>query len=177
MNMLRKATAVLLVLGAALFSGAASASDGDAFFEQSLGDFRAEIHAAQKAGKLGVLLMFEAEGCPYCRKMRQNVLNRQDVQSYFRQRFTAFPVDVLGDVPVTAPDGREMAEKKFAAAMKVRGTPTFVFLGPDGIEMARYAGATRDADEFMLLGRYVADGHYRSQSFDQFRANATKGKK
>ncbi len=177
MNMLRKVKAVLLVLGAALFSGAALASDGDAFFEQSLGDFRAEIQAAQKAGKLGVLLMFEAEGCPYCRKMRQNVLNRQDVQSYFRQRFTAFSVDVLGDVPVTAPDGREMAEKKIAAAMKVRGTPTFVFLGPDGIEMARYAGATRDADEFMLLGRYVADGHYRSQSFDQFRANATKGKK
>lgn len=177
MKMLRNAVAALLVLGATCFWAGASASDGDAFFEQTLGDFRAEIQSARKAEKHAVLLMFEAEGCPYCRKMRQNVLSREDVQAYFRRRFAAFPVDVLGDVPVTTPDGRETTEKKFAAALKVRGTPTFVFFGHDGRELARYAGATRDADEFMLLGRYVADGHYVSQSFEQFRSGATSGKK
>lgn len=177
MNMLRSLLAAALMLGVTCFSGGALAGDGDAFFEQTLGDFRAEIQAAQKAGKAGVLLMFEAEGCPYCRKMRQNVLSRNEVQDYFRQHFLAFPVDVVGDVPVTAPDGRETTEKKFAAALKVRGTPTFVFFGHDGRELARYAGATRDADEFMLLGRYVAEGHYKGQSFDQFRAGAATGKK
>lgn len=175
MNLLRSAMSVLLVLWAAWSAGSASAS-GDAFFEQTLGDFQAEIHAAQKAGKRGVLLMFEAEGCPYCRKMRQSVLSREDVQAYFRQRFLAFPVDVLGDVPVITTDGRETTEKRYAATLKIRGTPTFVFFGPDGREMARYAGATRDADEFMLLARYVADGHYKNLSFDQFRTADTKGR-
>jgi hypothetical protein len=38
-------------------------------------------------------------------------------------------------------------------------------------------GATKDADEFMQLGRYVVDGHYKTQSLDQFHATAKSGKK
>jgi hypothetical protein len=34
--------------------------------------------------------------------------------------------------------------------------------------MAKYAGATRDAAEFLALGSYVADGAYRTLSFDQY---------
>jgi thioredoxin-related protein len=151
-----------------LFSTGALAADAERFFDQTLGDYRAELESARAAGKQGVLLMFEAEGCPYCRRMRETVLNRADVQDYYRRRFLVFSVDTRGAVPVTDFAGHETTEKRFAEALKVRGTPTFVFVGLDGRELARYAGATRDADEFLRLGRFVAEGRYRQQSVDEY---------
>lgn len=164
---------VLFGLGAAQ---PAVAADADKFFDQTLGDLAAELKAATAAGKTGVLLMFEAEACPYCRRMRQQVLNRDDVQAYFRKRFAIVSVDVLGDVPLTDFAGRETTEKAYARAVKIRGTPTFVFVGPGGNEIARAAGAM-DAAEFLRLGRYVADGHYKTMSLEQFGAANPERKK
>ena len=154
---------VLLGFGAQ----AVMAAEADKFFDQTLGDFPAELKAAAAAGKSGVMLMFEAEGCPYCRRMRQQVLSRGDVQAYFRKHFAVFSVDVLGDVPITDFAGKETTEKAYARAAKVRGTPTFLFVGANGAEAARASGAM-DADEFLRLGRYVVEGHYKTQSLEQF---------
>lgn len=152
------------------------AADADKFFDQTLGDFSAELKAATAAGKAGVMLMFEAEACPYCRRMRQQVLNRGDVQAYFRKHFAVFSVDVLGDVPITDFAGRETTEKTYARAVKIRGTPTFVFVGAGGSEVARASGAM-DAAEFLRLGRYVAEGHYKTMSLEQFGAANPERKK
>lgn len=141
------------------------------FFDSSLGDFRAELATALKEGKQGVLLMFEAEACPYCRKMKEQVLNRPEVQSYYHKHFATFSVDVLGSIPVQDFSGHALTEKNFAREQRVRGTPTFLFVGADGKELARYTGATRDAREFMELGRFVVDGHWRQQDFKQFYRN------
>lgn len=144
------------------------AATGDAFFETSLGDYAAELKAAQQQGKQGVLLVFEAEGCPFCHRMRENVLSRPEVQEFFHRHFTAYSVDILGSVAVSDFGGHEVTEKAFARALKIRATPTFLFVGVDGREIARYTGATRDAAEFMVLGRYVAEGHWRKKSFAEY---------
>lgn len=167
----------LLALLAWFACGGASAADADRFFDQNLGDLPVELKAAKQAGKQGVLLMFEAEGCPYCRKMRQQVLNRDDVQAYFRRHFAIFSVDAFGDVPITDFSGRATTEKAYARALKIRGTPTFVIVGLDGRELARLSGATRDAEEFMQFGRYVAEGHYKTLSMEQYYAIAKSGNK
>ena len=159
---------LLLSLLLAMFPLSTRAGDASQFFDQSLGNFKEELADAIKAGKQGVLIMFEAEDCPFCRRMKAQVLNREDVQAYYRKRFAIFSVDVLGSVTVTDFSGTTSTEKNFAISRKVRGTPTFVFIAPDGKEMARYTGATRDATEFMELGRYVAEGHWRSKGFGEF---------
>jgi len=148
------------------------AADASGFFDASLGDFQAELAAAGKDGKLGVLLMFEVEGCPYCRKMKEQVLNRTEVQSYFRKHFAIYSVDIVGSITVTDFSGRSATEKSFAKERRVRGTPTFLFVATDGKEMARYVGATRDAREFMELGRFVVEGYWRKQDFSQFYRNS-----
>jgi thioredoxin-related protein len=160
--------ALSIAFGCLLASAGASAADADRFFDQTLGDFRGELDAARAAGKQGVLLMFEAEGCPYCRRMRETVLNRRDVQTYFHGRFLIFSVDTRGAVPVSDFSGRDMTEQKFSETLRVSGTPTFLFVGLDGGELARYVGATRDAEMFMQIGRFVADGHYRRLDLDSF---------
>ncbi|MCX8086684.1 MAG: thioredoxin family protein [Rhodocyclaceae bacterium] len=137
----------------ALFAHAA----GEAFFDQTFGDFAAELKAARKEGKLGVLLVFEAEGCPFCRRMREEVLSQPEVQRYFRRHFAIFAVDINGSVMVTDFSGKEVTEKALALAYKVRGTPTFVFVGGEGQTLARHVGATRNAEEFLALGRSVVE--------------------
>lgn len=153
---------------AALLSLPAAAQDARRFFDATLGDFRAELTAAREQNKTGVLLVFEMEGCPFCRRMRENVFNRPDVQDYFRRHFLVFTVDVLGDVSVHDFRGREMREKDFAREAKVRGTPTFVFVDLSGEVMTRFSGATRSPAEFLALGQFVVDGAYRSRSFEQY---------
>ncbi|SRR6266581_513708 len=147
---------------------AAATAVADRFFDQSFGDFKAELATARQNGKRGVLVMFEADGCPYCRRMRQTILNRDDVQEYFRRYFAVFSVDILGSVPIGDFAGHEMTEKEFARRQHVQATPTFVFFALDGSELVRYVGATRNERSFLQLGRFVADGHYERQSFDAF---------
>ena len=149
------ALAVCALLGA-LVAAPAARADADAFFDTSLGDLRAELDTARQQGKQAVLLMFEMEGCPYCRRMRQTVLNRADVQTYFHRHFLIFSVDTHGSLTLNDFAGRELSERRLAESMQVRGTPTFVFVDLDGREMSRYVGATRDAAEFMRLGRAAA---------------------
>jgi len=152
-----------------VMSSLAHAAPADAFFDISLGDYAAELKTAQQQGKQGVLLVFEAEGCPYCKRMRAQVLSQPEVQQYFRRHFNIFTVDILGSVAVADFTGKEQTEKAFARALKVRGTPSFIFIAASGREMARYVGATRDADEFMALGRFVAEGHWQKTTFEQYR--------
>lgn len=162
-----------LLTMALLASTTARAADADRFFDQSLGDFRGELKSAQQAGKRGLLLMFEQEGCPYCRKMREQVLSQPEVQAYFRQNFLIFSVDMLGDVEIQDTNGRSKPEKTYARELHINGTPTFVFIGADGSVLTRYVGATRDVAEFMQLGRYVVDGFYKTQSFAEYRKSRT----
>lgn len=144
------------------------AAPGDAFFDTTLGDYAAELRAAQQQGKQGILLVLEAEGCPFCKRMREQVLSRTEVQQYFHRHFNVFSVDINGSVTVTGIDGKEQTEKAFVRSLKFKGTPSFHFFAPDGREMARHTGATRDPETFMALGRYVAEGHWEKSSFEQF---------
>lgn len=160
---------LLFLLLAAWLAGAVAA-DADKFFDPNLGDFPDELRAVRQSGKKGVLVMFEMEGCPYCRRMREQVLSREEVQAYFHRNFATFSVDTLGNQPVTDFWGGKTTESGFARALQVRGTPTFVIFGPDGQEVVRLAGATKDAGEFMQFGRYVAEGFYKTQTPQQFYA-------
>lgn len=143
--------AVALAVGMA--GAGAFAAEAEGFFESTLGDFQFELEAARAAGKLGVLLAFETEDCHYCRKMRQQILSRDEVQAYFRKRYAIFAVDAFGGIQIKDFTGRDTTEKAYAAALKVRGMPTFILFGTDGREVARLSGLARDAEEFMRFGR------------------------
>ena len=144
----------------------------EAFFSQSFGDFSEELANAREQGKKGVLIMFEMDECPFCHRMKTTVLNRADVQDYFAEHFLVFPVDIEGDVELTDFAGNTTTMKDFSFRQyRVRATPVFQFIDLNGRPMkgGRFTGATRDADEFMLLGRFIAEGHYQNSSFTKFK--------
>ncbi len=72
------------------FAGSATRDPATHFFDQSLGDFREELQTARDEGKKGVLIMFEMDECPFCHRMKKNVLNQVEVQDYFKANFLSF---------------------------------------------------------------------------------------
>lgn len=147
------------------------------FFNQTFGDFSEELENAREQGKKGILIMFEMEECPFCHRMKQRVLNRKDVQEYFRKHFLIFTVDIEGDIEITDFRGNPTTMKDFAfRQFRVRATPVFQFFDLEGnpIRRGRYTGATRDAEEFMLLGRYIVEEVYKETSFTRYKRSQRK---
>lgn len=140
------------------------------FFEQSFGNLKEELALAKKEGKQGVLVMFNDPDCPWCQKMKATVLSRPEIQNYYRTHFRNLHVDTRGDTMIVDFSGREMAEKDFAfKEHRVRATPVFIFFGLDGKPAMRYTGATRDAEEFLWLGEFVASGAFRNKNFTVYK--------
>jgi thioredoxin-related protein len=150
------------------------------FFHQSFGDLREELATAKKEGKTGVFMMFMNHECPWCNKMKASILNQVEVQDYYRKHFVVLEIDTEGSEQITDFAGKEMQHKDFALKHnRVRATPVFLFFDTNGNELTKYTGATRDLDEFMWLGEYVVDGHYKTTRFPVYKREraAAAGKK
>jgi thioredoxin-related protein len=171
---MRKALrALAFVAGLALAASAAAGAERPAethFFDASFGDLKEELDLARKEGKKGLFLMYAAEDCSPCIRMKATILNQARVQDHFRRHFRVLHIDFNGDIEMADLDGRTMRSKDFAQKVaRVRGTPTFSVIGLDGRELLRFYGPTRDAEEFMLFADYVVAGEYRAKPFDAFR--------
>lgn len=140
------------------------------FFNETFGDFSEELEEARSSGKSGVLLFFEMDDCPFCHWMKQYVLNQPSVQNYYRDNFMMFAVDVEGDIEVVNFDGRAMSQKDFSfKEHRVRATPVILFVDLEGNVVHRHTGRTADADEFLLMGKFVADGVYKDMRFTRYK--------
>lgn len=167
----------LLVLTLALAIPAAFAQTRDPedhFFSLNGGDLNAEIADAKKAGKKAVMVFFEQDGCPGCAYMKERVLNRVDVQQFYRERFVNLSINIFGAVPIRDFAGRDLSEKSFAQSLKITGTPTFLFYDLAGNEAVRHVGAIRSIDDFKLLGEFVASGAYKSRKFAEYKSSIVK---
>ena len=168
---LRTMTLLLGTLVLSLTQAGGTARDpSEFFFQETFGDFQEELELAREEKKQAILLFFEQEDCPFCHRMKTTVLNQPEVQDYFRKHFRIFSVDIEGDLEITDFNGVHTTQKDFAfKQFNVRATPVFAFFDLDGNLIARHTGPTSDAQEFLWLGEYVADGHYRTQSFTAYK--------
>lgn len=171
MNKYLKPLLLVILSLAALQSYAAEAPRDPStyFFNETFGDFSEELANAKAQGKQGVMLFFEMDECPFCHWMKVNVLNQPEVQKYYREHFLMFPVDIEGDVEITDFAGKTTTQKNFAVKNRVRATPVIAFFDLNGKLVHRHTGRTADVQEFMLMGRYVAEGKYKQMRFTKFK--------
>lgn len=160
--------ALILALTAEAVLSAETRDPEEHFFNLNSGDFKIEADDARSAGKKAIMLMFEQDGCPGCIYMKQNVLNRVDVQNFYRQRFLKFSINTFGSVPIRDFAGRDLTEKSYAQSVGIKGTPTFLFYDLNGAEATRIVGPVRSAEDFMLLGAFVASGAYKTRNFAEY---------
>lgn len=159
--------AALLGLGA---QAAGAAEAWERFFTRSLGDYRAELADARAASKKGVMFVYQQDPCPYCERMKANILSRPDVQKWYGARFAAYSIDVRGSVEIQDFAGRSTTESRYAREALVRGAPAVDFYDLEGRLLARVPGEIDDPRTFLALGEWVASGAHEKQSFDEFRA-------
>ena len=138
------------------------------FFTQSFGDMPEELAMAKKQGKQGMLLFFEAEGCPYCLAMLKRVFNQKQVQDYYQQHFISVAIDIHGDVEIKDFDGITLPSKMFSEQRRVFMTPVVSFIDLDGNEVYRHLGMVKTPAEFLVMGEYIVGKHYFDTEYKTF---------
>lgn len=165
-----KIHALLLILAFSFHANADVSDPEDNFFQKTFGDYTEELELAREANKIGILIMFGQEDCPYCYRMKTTILNQIAVQHHYKKYFSIFYVDIEGDTEIVNFDGVEMSEKDFSFKVnRVRATPVFIFYDSQGKKIVKYTGPTSGVDEFMLLAKYVIDKQYLKMSFTRFK--------
>jgi len=148
---MKRAGLVLLMLLVANVGAVETRDPETHFFDQTFGDFSEELENARQQGKKGILIMFEMEECPFCHRMKTQVLNRKDIQDYFRRHFLIFSVDIEGDIEITDFKGNPTTMKDFAfRQFRVRATPVFQFFDLEGNSVRKFK-ASRSARAAAVL--------------------------
>ena len=132
------------------------AQEAPEWFAETMLDAREEAADAAKAGKR-LMLYFWLEGCPYCERMTRVTFRDPAVLERLKRGFVPVGVNVRGDRDIGWTDGALLTEKQLAAALKVRGTPTMVFLDAKGAIALRLSGYVEPADFARALER-AGDG-------------------
>jgi thioredoxin-related protein len=144
------------------------------FFTQTFGDLPEEMQRARDEGKLGMLLFFEAEACPYCQRMLRTVFNQRRVQDWYQKRFVSIAVDIHGDVELTDFDGISLPSKVFSDHRRVFLTPVICFLDLDGVEVYRHLGMVKTPEEMLLIGEYIEGEHHFDTEYEVFYRQRTQ---
>ena len=114
-----------------------------------------------------VLIDVYTDWCGWCKRMDRDVYSRADVRRYLADSFVIVRLDGEGDEPARY-EGRTFTSRTLAARFRVSGYPTTVFLKPGGDHIVNVPGYV-PGDRFLLLLRYVGDGHLaRGESFEAF---------
>ena len=129
----------ILILALLFPIAGALAQEVPPWFAPSLLQLPEEIADAAKEGKR-VMLYFEQNGCPYCKRMVEVNFADPAIAAFMQRRFVSIALNIWGDREVTAPDGRASTEKQLAAALKVQFTPTLLFLDEKGGVAVRING-------------------------------------
>ncbi|MCG6873179.1 MAG: thioredoxin fold domain-containing protein [Gammaproteobacteria bacterium] len=142
-----------------------------AWFKLSFLDLREDLAAAGKAGKRGLIIYFGQKECAYCKAMLERNWGRPDIREFTETRFNVIGVDIKGSRRVTDFDGRDWSERQYAIERKTNFTPSLLFYDVDGTLALKLSGYHRPY-EFRAALEYVADRHYRRESFRDFLSRA-----
>ena len=140
------------------------------WFKVSFLDIQEDITEANKEGR-GLIIYFGQEYCPYCKAHLNNNWGRKDIVAYTRANFDVIGINTRGDRPVTDIDGQQYNEKTFAAHYKADFTPTVLFFDKQGKQALKISGY-RQPYQFRAALEYVADLHYRKETFRNYLARA-----
>ncbi len=128
------------------------------WFKKTTGDLRRDLFAAKGEDKVLVLL-WEQEGCIYCKKMHEITFRIPEIVNYIKANFFVIQMDMRGERRFTDLKGEVMDESALARKLRITGTPTSQFLNSDGRETFRMPGYAKPVI-FKGVYEYVADKGY-----------------
>ncbi|MDO6461432.1 thioredoxin fold domain-containing protein [Granulosicoccaceae sp. 1_MG-2023] len=143
-HLLRLCPAALPVLfGLSLSLGAAVPGEDvlpePDWFKSSTLDLKADVAAAGNEGKR-LLLYFYQDDCPYCRKLVEENLAREDIAAFIRGNFDTVALDINGEREVADLSGLRTTEKQFAKELGVQFTPSLLIIDDEADVALRMNG-------------------------------------
>lgn len=137
------------------------------WFKDSFLDLKEDAQEAADEGK-HTLLFLSLNGCPYCTRM----LNETFVENraLIEKDFDSIGLNIKGDRMVVPDGGDEISEKQYARKMRVRFTPTIIFLGEDGEPVFRTNGYW-DPAQFRNALAFVSSKSYQTTDISSYMKN------
>ena len=129
-------------------------------------DFNAGL-ARSRAENKPVLVYFGRYGCAWCDHVNRKTFSDPGLQRLFSEHYVLVYVDAEGGKRLRLPDGERLTEAEYGTRLGAFATPLFVFLTPDGRQVAKIPGFKTVAD-FLDYDRYVRGGQYAQQSLAEF---------
>ena len=131
--------------------------------------------AAASASKRYVLVDVYTDWCGWCKRMDKDVYARDDVSGYLNTHFVTVKLNAESPESMSY-QGEARTARGIAAGFRVNSYPTTIFLSANGEHLANVPGYLA-ADRFLLLLRYIGDGHMeKGVSWADYSANAGMGK-
>ena len=126
----------------------------------------ADAVARSKAESKPIVVHTYAVWCGWCARFDQEVYTDAAVQAYLGEHFVATRIDLEGQTPVPFFE-HTVSMQQLGTAFGVTGTPTTVFVAPDGMPITKLPGYTSVAT-YLLVLRFVHEGAYETETFQQF---------
>ena len=129
-------------------------------------DWNSGLKDAVAASKPVVVDVY-TDWCTWCKRMDKDVYARADVRDYLSQHFVTVKLNAEYTTPARY-QGKQYTSRTLAERFRVNGYPTTIFLRPAGDRPVNVPGYV-DAERFLLILRYIGDGHMdRGVSYDDF---------
>lgn len=115
-----------------------------------------------------VFVYFGRHGCPSCDKTNRESFSDVRVAERYKANYVLAYADSESGNRLRLPNGERITEMELGVRLNAFGTPFFYFMEPDGSTMLRAPGY-QSAEEFLLFDSYVNEGHYKQQTFTEFK--------
>ncbi len=136
------------------------------WFKESFLDIAEDAEEAAEAGK-HVILFMHLNDCPYCAKMADENFANAPYTPFIKENFDVIQINIKGDREVAFDANTTVTEKELAKILKVRYTPTVLFLNRDNKTVLRLNGY-RSVPAFKHALDFVQQKAYLKTNLSRF---------
>mgnify|MGYP002712999939 FL=1 len=136
------------------------------WFKESFLDIAEDAEEAAAAGK-HVILFMHLNDCPYCAKMADENFANAPYTPFIRKNFDVIQINIKGDREVAFDANTSVTEKELAKLLKVRYTPTILFLNKENQTVLRLNGY-RSVPAFKHALDFVQQKAYLQTNLSRF---------
>ena len=144
------------------------------WFKKSFLELPADLQEALDEDKQGIIVYFGQKRCAYCKMLLDVNFGLSDITTYTRRHFDIIPIDIWSTEEMTTLEGETLTQREFALREKTNFTPSLIFFDAEGKEALRLRGYYPPY-QFRAALEYVADSHYRNESFPDYLARGESG--
>jgi thioredoxin-related protein len=123
------------------------------------------VKQAAKLNRL-ILIDFYTDWCGWCKKMDKTTFTDQAVVEYINKNFIAIKVNAESNASLSSPDGLNSGVK-VARSFGVNSYPQYWFVESNGKKIDKLPGYA-PPDRFIIVLKYIGEGEYKKQSWNDY---------